>query len=103
MPGPISPDEVPAAKAAALPEGVFDVFNDLIARAYSGRSAIVVQEDVVKALLERDPSLTRERIFAEHMLDVEAAYLAAGWDVVYDKPGFNESYPASFRFTKRAS
>jgi hypothetical protein len=101
MTGPIRPDGVAARKTATLPDVVFDVFNDLIARNHTGRSATVLQKDVVAALLERDPLLTRERIFASHLLDVEAAYAAAGWDVTYDKPGFNESYPTSFTFSKK--
>lgn len=33
----------------------------------------------------------------EH-LDVEDVYRAAGWEVTYDKPGYNETYDATFTF-----
>ncbi len=31
-------------------------------------------------------------------LNVEELYRAQGWTVTYDKPGYNESYPATFTF-----
>ena len=99
MSGPIRPEDVSGQKAAQIPAKVFDVFNQLIARDWNGHSAIVRQDEVVR-LLESE-GFDRARIFAEHLLDVESSYRAEGWDVVYDKPGFNESYPATFQFSKK--
>jgi hypothetical protein len=48
------------------------------------------------------PDVERGEIFHRGWLDVEDAYRAEGWTVVYDKPGYNESYAASFTFSARS-
>ncbi len=97
---PIGPDDVVAAKTEALPAAVFDAWNALIAAAWTGSYAKVMQEDAAKALVKAT-GLTRSEVFDSHYLDIEESYRAAGWTVEYDKPGYNESYAASFTF-KRA-
>lgn len=99
--GPIHPDEVELAKATAIPDMVFRVFNDHIVRNFSSNRAFVVQEDVVKDLVAA--GFTRQEIIDNHWLDVESSYRAMGWRVSYDKPGYNESYAAKFCFTKDKS
>lgn len=100
MTNPIRPEEVATQKAAALPEGVIDAFNELIAKAFNGSAATVYQDDLVDEILERCPSvLTRQQVFDEHLLDVEPVYRQAGWRVAYEKPGWNESGRAYFVFT----
>ena len=98
---PISPDEVVETKVATIPPEVFDVWNALIAKkwgASSGRAEIM-QKDIVKELCEV-LKVERNKIFEMHWLDVEDAYRAQGWNVVYDRPGYCESYEASFIFTR---
>lgn len=103
--GPISPKEIDQIKSA-IPEEVFDAFNELIAANWTGRSATFKQDDVVpvalKKLKQRLPNMTRAKMFENHWLDVESAYRTKGWRVNYDKPGFNESYPATFTFEKKS-
>ncbi len=103
MPGPIKPNEVASVKAAkVIPELVFEAFNLCIARNWKGSSATVLQSDVVKEIVSRLPEgRTKQEIFDNNWLDVEDAYREAGWKVVYDKPGFNESYEANFIFSKK--
>lgn len=79
-----------------IPEEIITVFNDLIRRNFSGHIAVVKQEEVVEELYERY-GMDRKKIFKEHLLDVEDIY-GEYWDVVYDKPGYNESYDAFFEF-----
>jgi hypothetical protein len=97
MAQPIRPEDITAAKMAALPGEVIDVFNALISAAWDGRSATVMQDDAADAVAGR-LGISREEVFERHLLDVEPAYLAAGWNVIYDKPGFNERYKAHFIF-----
>jgi hypothetical protein len=101
---PIKPDEVAQAKAQSIPSEVFEAFNDQITLKFSGNRALVMQEDVISAIISKfpgsDSTVMRKRIFEKHWLDVEDAYRAVGWKVFYDKPAFNESYPASFEFKK---
>jgi hypothetical protein len=99
MSGPIKPSEVAFAKVNTFPDAVWDSFNELITQNYSDGSAIVEQADVVKLMVEM--GLDREDINSKGWLNVEDAYEKAGWKVEYDKPGYNESYPATFTFTKK--
>jgi hypothetical protein len=99
MTGPIRPEDVARTKSHSIPDAVFDVFNQLIARGWNGRSSVVVQDEVVD-LLTTTYGMNRADIFAQNMLDVEEAYRGKGWKVVYDKPAYNESYPAKFEFSK---
>lgn len=100
MTEPIRPDQAAALKAKKLPEGVIEAFNDLIALHYDGTSATFEQDDVVEEIMD-NLGMTREGVFQGHLLDVAPVYRAAGWGVTYDKPGYNESYTATFTFTKR--
>jgi hypothetical protein len=94
---PIRPDEVAEEKLNTLPESVIEVFNDLIAENWDGKSSHVLQRDVVDRIKRK----METNHFKTSWLDVEDIYRRAGWDVEYDKPGYNESYDASFTFTKK--
>lgn len=98
---PISPGEVTAAKKSALPGAVLEGFNAEIARRWDGGQAVVKQSDVIVAILRIDSTLTRDQLFDCGWLDVEPIYRAAGWSVRYDKPAYNETYPATFTFRKK--
>lgn len=93
---PIRPEEVLAEKERVLPDAVFESFNTLITRNFNEGVSVVKQEDVLALMMEK--GLTRETIFQNHWLDVEGIYRSSGWEVSYDKPGFSESYPATFTF-----
>jgi hypothetical protein len=99
MAEPISPEDVVQAKLTAIPDAVIEAFNEMIAKEWNGHEAIVRQPDVVKAMRERDPSLTRYKIIENGLLDVEPIYRARGWAVMYDKPGWDENYDPYFTFS----
>lgn len=99
MTGPIRPEEVAEAKVGGIPEAVFQAFNELIAKHFVNGMARVKKDDVVDLIVEK--GLCRADIFSNGWLNVEAAYRAAGWVVDYDKPGFNETYQATFSFRRR--
>lgn len=44
------------------------------------------------------PNVKRQEIFDNGWLDIETVYEDSGWSVEYDKPGYNESYEASWTF-----
>jgi hypothetical protein len=99
MTGPLKPKDVQKRKDAALPEEVFQVFNDLIQEGWNETWAVVQQNEaatrIAKAL-----GITKAQAFQRKLLDVESAYRKAGWKVEYDKPGYCETYEATFRFSK---
>jgi hypothetical protein len=103
--GPISPDEIGQIRSA-IPDEVFDAFNEAIAANWDGHSATIKQYDVATAALaklqQRLPHMTREQMYQEHWLDVEPAYEAKGWHVRYDKPAYNETYPPVFIFKRKS-
>jgi hypothetical protein len=98
MAKPLRPEDAAAAKLAVLPEEVIEVFNDLIAVHFDGHCAKVDQNDVVSALLSRDVVSYAQEVFSRHLLDVESVYVAAGWIVSYEKPGYNEAGATYFIF-----
>lgn len=99
MAGPIRPDDVQGVKNALIPEAVFEVFNALIAQAWANGQAIVYQDDAIDRLTMK-MNVSRDELFKRGLLDVEDAYRRVGWRVEYDKPGYNESYRAFFKFSR---
>lgn len=107
---PITPQEAKAAATDSIPSEVFDAFNELLT-AQGHASVITVKQDEVVALIVQKITATkdwhasavRNKIFDLGWLDVEAAYGKAGWKVTYDKPAYNETYPATFTFKAKRS
>lgn len=98
---PIKPSEVADVKRVTIPGQVFAAFNTCIANKLRGTEAVVPQDEVVAEIMRRIPC-DRHDIFTRGWLDVEDYYRAEGWTVEYDKPGYNESYQASFKFSTRS-
>jgi hypothetical protein len=96
---PINPNEIASKKVEEIPDEVIATFNKLIAMKFSQGSALIKQEDIMISLQEQ--GFKREEIFHNGWLNIEEIYEDAGWEVHYDKPAYNESYPASFTFSKR--
>lgn len=94
---PIGPKGLIKKRKNGIPNEVFEVFNELIAKKFNGESAVVYQDEVMKLLVAK--GLKREEVFEQHWLDVEDNYRSAGWDVEYDKPAYNETYEAHFIFS----
>ena len=100
MTKPFSPEEAKNNKINTTPDVVIQTFNELITKNLLGGTSVVKQEDVL-VILENVHEMHRREIFDNNWLSVEDIYRAQGWKVVYDKPGFNENYPATFTFSKR--
>jgi hypothetical protein len=100
MTAPLSPDDVAAAKLATIPDAVIAVFNRLIAESMGADGRATVTLEAAKEAVAAAGVDVREA-FARGWFDIEPVYRAAGWGVVFDKPGFNESYEAFYVFAKR--
>ena len=94
----ISPDQVAQQKSKQFPDAVFDAFNELIAKNFSSGSATVRQDEVTQLICAK-LGITSQAAFDAGYLNVEEVYKEAGWKVSYDRPGYNESYPATFAFS----
>jgi hypothetical protein len=97
---PLSPGEVDDARAKSIPGEVIEIFNGLIAEKWNGVSATVDQGAAAQAIADK-MGITTGVAFERGFLDIESIYRHAGWVVYYDKPGFNEDYLATFRFTRK--
>ena len=101
---PISPEEAKHAKQDVIPQAVIAVVNKLLKERFNGRSARLMQAEVLHealACMRADgASVSEDDFFDRHWLDFEQLYRDAGWKVVYDQPAYNESYEASWRFEK---
>lgn len=94
---PLRPDQLLAEKVEIIPDEVFTVFNGLIAENARRGEATVKQFDAVGRLVEM--GFDRREIYDKKWLDIEDIYRAVGWTVVYDRPGYNETYEPFFVFT----
>lgn len=110
MTKPMKPSEVHLYKKDMFPPFVFEAFNQCIAAGFCNGSATVKQDAVIDKIVELAPEgfyesgaefpiqATRRKIFDAGWLNIEDVYRAEGWKVEYDKPGYNESYGAYFKF-----
>src|SRR5882724_6494617 len=102
---PLSPDDVIIQKQSIIPDVVIDCFNELIAQHYGGGSSTFKQTEVADLICQRmrqgNHDFSDRIIYDKHWLDVESIYREKGWIVEYDKPGFNESYDATFTIKRR--
>ncbi len=101
-----------------LPSPVLEAINNTIVKHTEPGSFIIDQNVMMKAILDRLAegraeyngkeenmpwyyAATRQQVFDNHWLDFEPLYRKAGWNVVYDKPGFNEDYIGFWRFSPK--
>ena len=98
---PISPqDVVELKKSVILPPKVIEVWNRVIAKNYSGKRSHFTQTEIVSDIAKA-LEVNGKTIYDNKWLDVEEVYRAEGWKVEYAKPGYNESYEATFTFTHK--
>jgi hypothetical protein len=97
---PIKPHEVVAAKKTVFPEEVFRAFNELIVENSIDGYASFEVEQVAKRIASY-LNIGVPMVYTKGYLDVEDVYEAEGWNVDHDKPGYNESYKATFTFSQK--
>ena len=98
MSKPITPAEAQVRKIAEIPEFVFTAINTLIIQNLSGKRAVIRQCDVLDEIAKHS-DIPHSTIFKQNYLDFEPAYREAGWNVVYNEPGYSETYEPNWTFT----
>ncbi len=98
---PIRPEDVAKEKERSFPDEAISSFNELIVQNYNSGSAIIKLEDVVALMIKK--GLERADILDKGWLNVEDIYCSSGWIVECDRPGYNESYPATFVFKRKSN
>ena len=98
---PIRPVDIPVPTPEPIPDFVIQAFNEQIKRHFDHRtnSAHVYQIEVKQEIMENQN--ISETDFCQEWLDVEDTFRKSGWTVIYDKPGYNESYGAYFVFSQQ--
>lgn len=95
---PITFQEAKEKYVKQIPDEVINCFNEAIVDNLCGHSATVKVSDVAARMRK---AFGESKEFESRWLwDIEDVYRKAGWTVNYDAPGHNESYPATFTFTK---
>lgn len=84
----------------SIPPELYDTVNEFIKQRSSDNPITITQKEVMEALLARMPHVTRQHVWDHRWLDFESAYKKAGWKVVYDKPGYGETYEAFWEFSR---
>ncbi len=108
---PITPEEAGIQKIRELPDFVITAFNEIIVKNLANGRSHFKLKDVAEhmrqvhsrgdyRLLMTNTAFDKQAQ-AEHWYDVEPFFRASGWKVEYDGPGFNESYDATYTFTKK--
>jgi hypothetical protein len=100
---PLSPDEVIEGQGDHIPDIVITAVNNLLKKEYNKIDATFSQDDIINEIRRLNPATTRRGIFENKWLDFEPIFERVGWDIEYDKPGYNEDYVAKFTFRKRLS
>lgn len=95
----LTPEDI--LKTATAPDYVIEAVNKLLCAKVKGGFASIKQNEIIDEILKARPDLTRQSLYDNRDLDFEDVYRNAGWDVNYDKPGYNETYAAFFTFTRR--
>lgn len=90
---PIGPKDV----KKSIPDFVIEAVNELINEKYVENCSFDIRQGLIK---DRIKSKTSED-FDWAWMDFEPLYRAEGWRVEYDKPGYNESYEAYYRFSPK--
>lgn len=98
---PISPKEITDDMENIIPAVVISTVNKMLKKEYRNGQAILQQSKIITAILNSDKSMTRISLFENNWMDFESIYRKAGWKVVYDKPAYNETYEATFTFSKK--
>ena len=91
---PIKPEDILEKKIATIPNAILQAVNELIATKWDGRSADIQRCEIFMKYFNitklNDSYENRDRLIADHALDIEFAYQKEGWDVKYEYPGMGD-------------
>jgi len=98
---PLTAGEITGNLEKIIPESVIKAVNNFLRDRFRGNSVTIKQDELITEILKIDGSLDRTSIFEKKYLDFEPIFQKSGWNVKYDKPGYNESYAAYFEFSPK--
>ncbi len=97
---PITPEEAKINFQESLPDFVIGAVNACILKECFGKESFTIkQETIVNEILKLAPEGTsRSSVFDNHWLDFEELFSKFGWDVKYERPGWDETFDENFKF-----
>lgn len=95
----IKPSEIMDNLDTIIDPAVIQAVNEILKEEFRGGSVTIRQKYIVSRAITINPKLTSDILYKNHHLDFEPIFRKAGWSVIYDKPGYNESYEAFFEFS----
>lgn len=101
---PITPKEAHEQFCTTqIPDFIFEVVNELLTQKASQPNCNIdiKQNKIVQRIIKHPnfpKNLSTQSIFDNGWLNIEPLYKEAGWEIIYDKPAYNESYDAYFTF-----
>ena len=98
MTKPIMPHEVTQESLNRMPDAIIEAWNELIAEKWDGDSALIFLYEAKDRLCFVCGYKGIE--YSSKYLNIEDIYRDAGWDVEFEKPGYNESGNAYYEFSK---
>lgn len=103
---PLTPDEVQTLHHKNIPSEVIEAINELLVLKYR-RPLLdirITQREIIDAAQIKFQSMIKRstnEIFENGWMDFEPVFRNNGWDVSYDRPGWNESYEAFYLFSRK--
>jgi len=94
----IKPSDIMDNLNTIIDPAVIQAVNEILKEKFRGDSVTILQKEIVSRAIKINPKLTSDILYKNHHLDFEPIFRKAGWSVRYDKPGYNESYEATFEF-----
>lgn len=70
----------------------------MIVEQWDGTSAVLT-ERIIAIKIAKQLDIKKDEVYDKHYLDFEDIYREKGWIVEYNKPGYNETYSATYEFT----
>lgn len=93
----LSPKDITERQRKLIPPFVTEAIDNLLAQKFDGSSAVFSLKEATEAIKDSMPVFES---FKSEWLNFEPIYREAGWKVVFDRPGCNEDYPATYRFSQ---
>lgn len=102
---PITPEEAKKSLLTKIEPEMIQAVNELIVENLKGRSSQFKQQEIedkylkIKNLHGEYGREEMRRVYEKGLMDIEGLFEKYGWNVEYNKPGYNESGNCYFTFT----
>lgn len=93
----LSPDEMVKHWQQALPDAVVETFNELLAKQFNGKTAKILEEDLLSAIKKKGLAIheVREQNWLSQTREL---YTEKGWKVSFNSPGWDDNFKSYFYF-----